>query len=40
MAGTGRRTWLGFTMFLAPAERWLGRLRWVLVGMAAHVGAT
>jgi hypothetical protein len=29
-----------FTIFLAPAERWLGSLRWVLVGLAAHVGAT
>ena len=29
-----------FTIFLAPAERWLGSLRWLLVGLAAHVGAT
>jgi hypothetical protein len=29
-----------FTLFLAPAERWLGRLRWLLVGLVCHVGAT
>lgn len=29
-----------FTLFLAPAERWLGQLRWVTVGLTAHVGAT
>lgn len=29
-----------FTIFLAPAERWLGWLRWVVVGLTAHVGAT
>jgi hypothetical protein len=39
------RSWLPyyllvFTIFLAPAERWLGSLRWLLVGLAAHVGAT
>lgn len=38
------RNWLPylvvFSIFLAPAERWLGSLRWLLVGLAAHVGAT
>ncbi len=29
-----------FTLFLAPAERWLGQLRWLLVGLVSHVGAT
>jgi tRNA(Arg) A34 adenosine deaminase TadA len=29
-----------FTVFLAPAERWLGHLRWAAVGLACHVGAT
>jgi hypothetical protein len=29
-----------FTLFLAPAERWLGQLRWLLVGLGCHVGAT
>jgi hypothetical protein len=29
-----------FTLFLAPAERWLGHLRWLLVGLGCHVGAT
>ncbi len=29
-----------FTLFLAPAERWLGHLRWLLVGLVCHVGAT
>jgi hypothetical protein len=29
-----------FTLFLAPAERWLGHLRWTIVGLTAHVGAT
>jgi hypothetical protein len=29
-----------FTLFLAPAERWLGQLRWLLVGLSCHVGAT
>lgn len=29
-----------FTLFLAPAEHWLGQLRWLTVGLAAHVGAT
>ncbi|MGH3968362.1 MAG: rhomboid-like protein [Mycobacterium sp.] len=29
-----------FTMFLAPAERWLGKIRWLTVGLTAHIGAT
>jgi hypothetical protein len=29
-----------FTLFLAPAEHWLGHLRWLTVGLTAHVGAT
>jgi len=29
-----------FTLFLAPAERWLGRLRWLTVGLTSHVLAT
>jgi hypothetical protein len=29
-----------FTLFLAPAERWLGQIRWLTVGLCAHVGAT
>jgi hypothetical protein len=29
-----------FTLFLAPAERWLGQLRWLTVGLTAHIGAT
>jgi hypothetical protein len=29
-----------FTLFLAPAERWLGHIRWLTVGLTAHVGAT
>ncbi|WP_370478819.1 rhomboid-like protein [Mycobacterium sp. pUA109] len=29
-----------FTLFLAPAERWLGQLRWLAVGLTAHIGAT
>ena len=39
----GRYWWpylLIFTIFLAPAERWLGHLRWVVVGIICHVGAT
>jgi hypothetical protein len=31
---------LVFSLFLAPAERWLGHWRWLLVGLLAHVGAT
>lgn len=29
-----------FTLFLAPAEHWLGQLRWLTVGLTAHIGAT
>ena len=29
-----------FTLFLAAAERWLGQLRWLTVGLVSHVGAT
>jgi uncharacterized membrane protein len=29
-----------FTLFLAPAEQWLGKFRWLTVGLTAHVGAT
>jgi hypothetical protein len=29
-----------FTLFLAPAEHWLGQVRWLTVGLTAHVGAT
>ena len=29
-----------FTLFLAPAEHWLGHLRWAAVGLITHVGAT
>jgi hypothetical protein len=29
-----------FSLFLAPAERWLGQLRWLTVGLTAHIGAT
>ena len=39
----GRSWWpyvLLFTLFLAPAERWLGHLRWLVVGLICHVGAT
>lgn len=39
----GRYWWpylLIFTVFLAPAERWLGHLRWAIVGLVCHVGAT
>ncbi|MEU3011359.1 rhomboid-like protein [Nocardia asteroides] len=36
--------WLGyavlFTLFHANAERWLGTVRWLLVAVLAHVGAT
>ncbi|WP_051944865.1 rhomboid-like protein [Streptacidiphilus rugosus] len=31
---------LMFNLFLVPAERWLGTLRWLLVVVLAHVGAT
>lgn len=39
----GRYWWpylLVFTLFLAPAERWLGPVRWVIVGLVCHIGAT
>jgi rhomboid family protein len=29
-----------FTLFVAPAEHWLGWERWLAVGLIAHVGAT
>jgi hypothetical protein len=29
-----------FTLFLAPAEQWLGQIRWLTVGLTAHVSAT
>ncbi|MGB6207854.1 rhomboid-like protein [Mycobacterium sp.] len=29
-----------FTLFLAPAEQWLGQIRWLTVGLTAHIGAT
>lgn len=29
-----------FTVFLAPAERWLGGRRWLAVGLTSHVVAT
>jgi tRNA(Arg) A34 adenosine deaminase TadA len=29
-----------FTVFLAPAERWLGHLRWAVLGLLCHLGAT
>jgi hypothetical protein len=29
-----------FTLFLAPAEQWLGQIRWLTVGLSAHIGAT
>lgn len=29
-----------FTLFLAPAEQWLGQIRWLTVGLTAHVAAT
>ncbi|MGW5381006.1 rhomboid-like protein [Nocardia sp. NPDC003963] len=31
---------LFFCVFHAPAERWLGSLRWAVVGLSAHIGAT
>jgi len=39
----GRYWWpylVVFTVFLAPAERWLGHLRWLAVGLICHVCAT
>ncbi|WP_245850208.1 rhomboid-like protein [Mycobacterium angelicum] len=29
-----------FTLFLAPAEQWLGQLRWLTVGLTSHIAAT
>lgn len=29
-----------FTLFLAPAEHWLSQIRWLTVGLTAHIGAT
>jgi hypothetical protein len=29
-----------FSLFLAPAEQWLGEIRWLTVGLTAHIGAT
>lgn len=29
-----------FTIFLAPAERWLGQVRWLTVGLSSHILAT
>lgn len=29
-----------FTLFLAPAEHWLGQLRWLTVGLSSHILAT
>ncbi|WP_369828116.1 rhomboid-like protein [Mycobacterium sp. 852002-51163_SCH5372311] len=29
-----------FTLFLAPAEHWLGQLRWLAVGLGSHILAT
>ncbi len=29
-----------FTLFLAPAEHWLGHVRWLAVGLTSHIGAT
>ncbi len=29
-----------FTLFLAPAEHWLGHLRWLTVGLSAHIVST
>jgi hypothetical protein len=38
------RAWLPylamFCVFLAPAERWLGSLRFVIAGLTAHIAAT
>jgi Rhomboid family len=31
---------LAFTVFVAPAERWLGWWRWIIVGLVAHIVAT
>ena len=29
-----------FSLFLAPAEHWLGQLRWLTVGLSSHILAT
>jgi hypothetical protein len=29
-----------FTLFLAPAEHWLGQLRWLTIGLTSHILAT
>jgi hypothetical protein len=29
-----------FSLFLAPAEQWLGQIRWLTVGLTAHISAT
>lgn len=29
-----------FSLFLAPAEHWLGQLRWLTVGLSAHILST
>ncbi|WP_297728673.1 rhomboid-like protein [Mycobacterium sp.] len=29
-----------FTLFLAPAEHWLGQVRWLTVGLSSHILAT
>jgi hypothetical protein len=29
-----------FTLFLAPAEHWLGQMRWLTVGLTCHIVAT
>jgi hypothetical protein len=29
-----------FSLFLAPAERWLGQIRWLTVGLTTHIVAT
>jgi hypothetical protein len=29
-----------FTLFLAPAEHWLGQVRWLAVGLSSHILAT
>ncbi|MBI3216838.1 MAG: hypothetical protein HYZ38_23730 [Mycobacterium sp.] len=39
----GRQWWpylVVFCLFLAPAEHWLGALRWLGVGLVAHIVAT
>jgi hypothetical protein len=39
----GRWWWpylLLFTLFVAPAEQWLGQIRWLTVGLTTHVIAT